>query len=423
MKLKTFMATALAGILGSSTFASAKTEYILKPDRWNGGTVGLGNLKGGGGGKFTLNVNADQNIFFNILSSSTSWASGIIFDRSSYSSLNLSSTTMEFGTIFSSSHVATGIKNQFNNLDLYLRDKSAVDIAFLANIVGNLQASGFWLDNSAFALKTGTISFEESITATNGIASGFYVVGQSRSGSVEISSAYAEAAQVKINKITGREAYGLLYEINHNGNNLTIDSGLYLNHNERGGIFINSIQSANGNAALLMSYGNTSITLNNLAVMKVGSINSASQAYGIAINDGNASIFLNKGSLLSIDSLTAQRGAYGFYVAGNNYSGAYFTLKTSDGAMASINNISSKTNDAYGILTDKSLTLEAYQDTSAIKFGTILSLQGNAYGIKSHSYSRLNALNGGKIIFETIKGQNAYGIQSNYDVILKPQGN
>ncbi|RDU73984.1 hypothetical protein CQA57_04035, partial [Helicobacter anseris] len=163
--------------------------------------------------------------------------------------------------------------------------------------------------------------------------------------------------------------------------------------------------------AVLGFYGGGRTTFENITYE--GS--NAYTAAGLIVDSNLTSVAIEKGHEVRFNNIASSNVAFGLKTSSLNLQ------VNGGGSLLQVGTVTAN-GEATGIYAQNQLQLQAYQDTSAIKFGTILSSQGNAYGIKANS-SELNALNGGKIIFETIKGQNAYGIQSNYDVILKPQGN
>lgn len=410
MKFKPLIATTLIGMLSSCVVATAETHYNLRADRWDGGAVGLGNLKGGGNGRFSLNQGADQSIWLQYVDSTNNWATGMLFDRSSYHNVVLSSTTIAFAGMRSENYKAAGLRLQNNSLNLRLGDSQEIDMEFYS-IWGGQEAAGIWTENGTFTLGGGTIQFSRSI-ASNGPAYGIVNTGSSsgKNITIEYSAQSNQAAKIKYNDLLGGQSYGVrLYE-SRGDNVLTINSNGRSSSGEATGLYFNRIDASRGNAALFMSSSTTNNTLKmqGYTAYKANSITATNEAFVTNFTGNNGNIILNSQNgapKLEVTSVVAGSNAYGLYFKDD---AGTATIQVDYGSQINIGSIRSQNSTASGISSDKALDISLIGNNSTIHFG---SITGNgAQGIRAFCFGSLSAVNGAHVTFDSLSGSYVYGI-------------
>ena len=473
MSFKPLVATALVGALACGVMEARVTQQVNYTG-WNGGTTIIGNMKGVnfyGGKRFTLSPNvANLKIVAQPFYNTNKTGYGIIFERSSYNSVNFVDTTFMFH-LMSTNASMTAIYLKDNTLSLTLGSTEKVDMLFRERISGRASVAGFVAEKSNFAFNAGQIVFQDVVESSNGPAYGFLSKGGVTPRSIiQISggeAAMRASAIVKFeNTLQGREAYGIRFQGNAGENFLDIkqNASWMQTNQEAGGIYFNYIKGLNGNAALVSAEGNTAIRIVGKSTLRANVVTSQQSSTLIGVNRGNLNLTLENGGNISLNALTAVNSssliavnsgnvninlhsasrittadvsgggeANGLRIVGS-LSGygdpnSYAHVVVRDGSNFTINRIYSDRSNAYGIQTDKNLTLESLGENAVFGIGTIsANMQwanpcGNAYGIITDQAVQINARHGGQITFASIQGANAYGVFGNYGVTIRPQVN
>lgn len=440
MSFKPLVATALVGALACGVM-EARTSQLVTFTGWNGGMTIIGNMRAitdgvGGGRRITLNQRASNLEIVAQFINTNKNAYGMIFEGGSYSNVTFEDTTFSFIQLLSTSSM-TGIYLKNNTMNLSFGSPENTDVLFSKRVYGRTSVAGFVADRSNLAIGAGTIEFRENVES-DGVAYGLLSKNGTASRSyIRLSDGETTrrpSSIIKFNGVLqGREAYGIKFENNRSDNFLEIKQNANLSQagKEAGGIYFNQIKGTGGNASLFRSDGNTSISISGKSVLRSNIVTSTQTSTLIAVNRGNASLTLNNGARLQANEVSSGNGAYGLNIVGfNGYAdpSAYANVNVHNGSTLSIGRIYSDRSNAYGLQTDKRLTIDVYGDNSLLGFGTISSNmqgivpRGDAYGIRGEQYTEIKAINGGQITFSSIQGSNAYGIRSSHSVILKPQG-
>lgn len=438
MSFKPLVATALVGALACEVIEARVTQN-LNYTGWNGGTTIIGNMRGVnlyGGKYYNINPNATNlEIVAQPFYNTNKTGYGIIFERSSYSSVNFVDTTFLFHQMSTSASM-TAIYLKDNTLSLTFGSTEDIDMLFKKKISGGASVAGFVTEKSNFALNAGKIVFQDVVESSNGPAYGFLSKGGVTSRSIiQISdgeSARRPSAVVKFEStLQGREAYGIRFQNNAGENFLDIrqNTSWMQTNQEAGGIYFNSIKGTSGRASLFFAEGNTLVKIEGKSTLRANSVSSTQSTSLITANSGNVNLTLNNGASVYGREIFAQENAYGLQFMGLTSVSSYANIHLRGGSTFVIDNINaSSSSNVYGIQSNKNLTLDIYGENSRFDIGTtsfdkqIISA-GNAYGINVLANADINAINGGKISFGTISGRNAYGIYGSNNIVIRPQGN
>lgn len=437
MNFKPIVAVALAGTLACSVVEARKVQQ-LNPTGWSGGTTIIGNMRavtgGVGGGKhITLKPHAESIEYVGQFINTSKVSYGMIFDNSSYNALTFSNTIFTFSEILSTSS-ATGLYLKSNSISLGFGDPEENDMHFTRRVYGRNSVAGIVADGSNFSLTTGTINFAgnlESDGTAYGILSKNGVTAESFIQISDGENARGVSGKIKFGTIKGRDAYGIKFVDNRGKNKLDIRQNASRDQANRevGGIYFNQVRGELGDSALFVSTGNTSISVANAATLRADLVTANKGASLFTIYNGNVDIALSGRSSIYTREVSSSRETYGLNIVGNPNTAAYARIDIAGGSTFEVRKVYSSRSSVYGIKTDKALNVSMYQDGSSLSFGEIstdmsqLVPPGDAYGIRSESTTKLDVINGSRVSFSSIKGANAYGISSNYNITIKPQGN
>lgn len=436
MSFKPLVATALVSALACGVM-EARTSQLVKSTGWNGGETIIGNMRAitdgvGGGRRITLNPNAKNLEIIAQFINTNKNAYGMIFEGSSYNNVTFEDTTFSFIQLFSTASM-TGIYLKNNTMNLSFGSPENTDVLFKKRVYGKASVAGFVADRSNLAIGAGTIEFRENVES-DGVAYG--ILSKNGVGStsyIRLSDGEMTKRPSSIIKFSGvlqgREAYGINFRANQGRNVFEIVQNASQNqvNQDAGGIYFNQIKGLNGDAALLVSNGNAEISITGKSTLRANTVTATQYSSLIVVNNGNANFTLNKGASFYAREVSGGNEAYGLKFVGSPTTSSYSNVNVW-GSRFEVQRVYSDRSNAYGLLTDKRLTIDTYGDNSVLGFGIISSNmqgivpRGDAYGIKTLQNAEIKAINGGQITFSSIQGSNAYGIFSVNDMVLKPQG-
>lgn len=400
MKKIPLIAVALSGVL-SSNFIYAKDARFTSTG-WNGGVTILGNMRGVLTNKKYYTLDASEN--FNLGAGgidTNKRAYGIVFEKSSYRTLIFTSTTMNFSSIRSSANSASGLDLKNNQLTLQFQGDQAKDVGFW-EINARDMAMGISLFNSQFQLLSGGVWFE-SIRSIASEAVGLLANGNNTRAFVQLSAGRTstlDSAIVKINSISGKNAYGVKFDNTTRGATLDLRSNSRNVQGERGGLYFANISASGFSdswASAFYSQANgdvTDIQISGSAIFKTQNIDSTKNASALAFRSGSARVILSDTSSFQVYSIQANN-AYGVCAL------TPFSFSLNHNATFSISQISANEN-VYGFYTQSQNQYLIHNNAQVI----LGSLSGNqSYGFLG---SELNARmqDNGSIVFESIKSEN-----------------
>lgn len=423
MKYKSMVAFALAGSLACVNL-EARTTQILNPTGWSGGTTIIGNMRAvAGKKKYSLNRYASNLKIIGESMQTSRVGYGIIFDHSSARNVVFSDTIFDFGAM-SSSIEMTGIYLKSDGLLLGFDAPETTHVSFNGKIYGKNVASGFVMDNSDLWLESGAIAFNDAIES-HGIAHGMWFKNATPIAKyIRITSndLTRTSTTIRFGRISGgQEAYGIRYTNNQTINTLEIQN---INKNNAYAEVIFSLIDGNNTAAMLSADGATNLNLSH-GRLRGDTTRSNGSSSLIHVSNGSFTLTLNKHSFLGGNEVRAVNNAHGFRFDGGTAIGIDARINIYDHSSTGVTNIQSKRGNAYGIYTNKSLSLNAQGDGSIFYVDSIYSSNSNtAYGIETYSNTTsLTANNGGAIWIGTIQGGSAYGIESDYNLYINPHNN
>lgn len=436
MSFKPLVATALVSALACGVM-EARTSQLVTFTGWNGGMTIIGNMRAitdgvGGGRRITLNPNARNLEIVAQFINTNKNAYGMIFEGGSYSNVTFEDTTFSFIQLLSTSSM-TGIYLKNNTINLSFGSPENTDVLFSKRVYGKASVAGIVADRSNLAIGAGTIEFRGNVES-DGIAYGLLSKnGVGSTSYIRLSDGEMTRRPSSIIKFSGilqgREAYGINFRANQGRNAFEIVQNASQNqvNQDAGGIYFNQIKGLNGDAALLVSNGNAEIAITGKSTLRANTVTATQYSGLVIVNNGNANFTLNKGASFYAREVSGGNEAYGLKFVGSPTTSSYSNVNVW-GSRFEVQRVYSDRSNAYGLLTDKRLTIDTYGDNSVLGFGIISSNmqgiipRGDAYGIKTLQNAEIKAINGGQITFSSIQGRNAYGIFSVNDMVLKPQG-